>query len=54
MRVQIFVDGEFQGKVSRAEADRLIEDYRKKRTYKIEDYGTYVNIYNIRKFRKKK
>ena len=54
MRVQIFVDGEFQGRVSRAEAEKLIEDYKKKRTYKVEDYGTHVNIYNIRKFRRKK
>ncbi len=54
MRVQVFIDGEFQGNMSKAEVEKLIHQYKAKKTYKIEDYGRYINIYNIRRFRRKK
>jgi len=52
MKVQIFVNDEFKGKVSRREAEELIKEYKAKKTYKVEDWGTYINIYNINRKRK--
>ncbi|NPB07576.1 MAG: hypothetical protein GXN96_01450 [Aquificae bacterium] len=51
-KVQVFVNDKFLGKMTRQEAEKLMKEYKAKKTYKVEDWGTYVNIYNINRKRK--